>query len=421
MVANIKTHSCTTHQDIILNIIKNTQITLQKDLEQAIKNLTFIAHKTLASLYATTQIINPINNVFLHHYEFKNILKEIHKLSFYQKHSAYLLISGKGLFWAGGHHTILSLGYSMIMQKYMLSQDINAFFKIQKLKIQTQQQTQPQHSTDGLTTHKTNNYAPICCCPDNPLLPVFEPKTIIDFINLKRLLKTEKNKQQLLSDLNYVANLTDNQRGQYLESLILAKNITAEDCKRHALSKILIGQKGIFAVKDIPAFTVLGYYSGLYFTEKERYKRYKKETGEAGVTYAFSLPDVDMPRISGFMYGNDLTCINAGTTYIGSIKKIAREIFENCSVSTVYAKSLEYPDKSFVADDEKYDLVSYVTNRLIKKGEQLLINYGRDYWDYRLDNVTVSDDDDDKIFDLVMSYRLKESKNINKKYYSKIK
>ncbi len=379
-----------------------------QDLTQTLKNLSTLKYNTADFLSSIAQAFQPINHSLRHHFFVQEQSKHFKMVYRIRKNAAYVSFAGKGLLWTAVPNAIFSIGYSHIINGY--TDKINALKRNSHLDA-------PEHKkSDELKEHRTNNYAPIACSVDNPSLPLYEPKIIIDFCNIKTRLSNKKTHDNILKQLNDVANLSDHARGEYLTSLIEAKFIDAQECKKHNWPQELIGQKGIFAIKDIPAWTVLGYYSGIYFTTHAERDTYEHNNGDGFRTYVYSLPDVEMPRISAFMHGNDLSLINAGTVYVGTPHSIAHELFEKCSVSCVYAKSLEYPDKEYVADSEKFDLVSYVTNRDIKKGEQLLINYGYDYWSHRLDNCI--DSDADAIYTLLDSLWQKRKKS--KKTFSKI-
>jgi hypothetical protein len=379
-----------------------------KELTQTLKNLSTLKYNTSDFLVSIAQAFQPVNNSFRYRLEVKEQAKYFKMQHRIRKNAAYVSFAGKGLLWTSVPNAIFSIGYNHIINGYT--------HKINALKRNLYLNAQKQKKSDGLKEHRTNNYAPIACSVDNPSLPLYEPKTIVDFCNIKRRLPNKKTHDKILKQLNYVANLSDDARGHYLTSLTEGKFIDAQECKKHNWPQELIGQKGIFAIKDIPAWTVLGYYSGIYFTTHAERETYEYNNGDAFKTYVYSLPDVDMPRISAFMYGNDLSLINAGTVYVGTAYSIAHELFEKCSVSCVYAKSLEYPDTAYVDDPEKFDLVSYVTNRDIKKGEQLLINYGYNYWSHRLDNCI--DTDTDAIYTILDD--LWQKRKNSKKTFSKI-
>ncbi len=379
-----------------------------QDLTQTLKNLSTLRYSTSNFLVSIAQAFQPLNHSMRYHFVLKEQAKHFKMFYRIRKNAAYVSVAGKGLLWTAVPNAIFSIGYSHIISRYT--------DKINTLKINAQLDEPEHKKSDGLKEHRTNNYAPIACSVDNPSLPLYEPKTIVDFMNIKRRLSNKKSHDNVLKQLNYVANLSDHARGHYLTSITEEKLIDAQECKKHNWPQALIGQKGIFATKDIPAWTVLGYYSGIYFTTHAEIKTYEHNNGDGFKTYVYSLPEVDMPRISAFMHGNDLSLINAGTVYVGTPHSIAHELFEKCSVSCVYAKSLEYPDKAYVADSEKFDLVSYVTNRDIKKGEQLLINYGYNYWSHRLDNCI--DSDADAIYRIVDN--LWERRKNSKKAFSKV-
>lgn len=374
-----------------------------ENLMDTIKNLLTLNYDTSRFLFAVAQTFYPLNNSIAHQCELKMRLEQFKMLKVMQKHSAYLSFAGKGLLLVPGPNAVLGIGYNKIMHEYAKIMRAVHYENILKkrLALKNQQEAhieEDDEDDDGLTAHGTNNYAPIACSSKNPALPLYEPKTIVDFLNIKRKIPNQKTHDSVLKQLNYIANLSVDARGKLLESFMIAKDIDAKECKRQKWPKELIGQKGIFAAKDIPAFTVLGYYSGICFTNVKQVQKYHRENGAGYKTYVYSLPDVKYPRISAFIHGNYLSLINAGTVYVGTAQSIAHEIYDKCRVAGVYAKSLEYPNKAYVDDPEKFDLVAYVTIRPVKKGDQLLTDYGSNYWSTRLDNFT--DADLDEIYDL---------------------
>jgi hypothetical protein len=359
MVANAKKINSVLN-DIVPVIFKDIPQNITKDLQNTLQSLLTIAYNTSISISALGQSFNLINHSFVNQFR----------------------------------DTLLVQSPTQGIQQETKSNDSN-----------------------GLAEQSVNNYTPICASVQNPNIPLYEPKTIIAFKNLKARLKTQKQEDDVLKQLNDIANLSAQEHGEYIDSFMKSHRITEKDCKREKLPSVLIGQNGVYAVKDIPVFSVLGYYSGLYFLSTEELVDYGTKNGLAFKTYMFSLPDVTMPRISGYLHGNALSLVNAGTIYSGTAHQIAREIHEKCNLTVIYAKSLEYPDKDYVNDPEKYDLVAYATNRPIKKGEQLFVNYGMNYWKNKNDNFTTATEDE--IREMMSHFHLKSHKNFQKVYKKK--
>ncbi|MFT6083255.1 MAG: hypothetical protein ACJA1M_000132 [Alphaproteobacteria bacterium] len=328
-------------------------------------------YDTSRFIASLSQFCQVFNNIIVHQKELKIRLSVFKNLKIMCHQAASLSIPNKGLLFIPS--TISSIG---IIKSPPIKRNFDKI--IQRIK-QNKNTTSSLHFKI-LQEHKTQNNMPICRAYDNPNEAVYTPKTIIDFKNFKQTLNTPQKQQNLLVQLNDVANLSDQKRGEYLESLTDMKPVSKKECKKQKWPDILIGQNAVFAKQNIPAFTVLGYYSGLYFTSQEDKLEYAKKHSTGFQTYVYSFPDVKIPSVSGFQYGNDLSCVNSGTVYAGTAYSIAQDIVKKCNIVAIYAKSLEYPDLEYVKDAKKFDLVSFVTNRDIKKGEQLLVDYGMNYW-----------------------------------------
>lgn len=327
--------------NVVPIILQDAQKTGAKDLKRTIENLFIIAYNTSFSIAMIGQHTNLLNHIFVHQFRDK--------------------------------------------------------FRLQATPITEKPDTAAQKADDnqdGLKAQVVNNYTPICASPFNPTVPLYEPKTIIAYKNLKAYLKTQKQQDNVLKSLNEIANMSHEDHGKHIEKYMQARRITAKDCKKEKLPSVLIGQNGVYAARDIPAFTVLGYYSGIYFTNSDDLSQYAVQNGLAFKTYMFSFPDVSIPRVSAYLHGNNLSLVNAATIYSGTAYTIAREIAEKCNLTVIYAKSLEYPNAEYVNDPNKYDLVAYASNRDIKKGEQLYVNYGMNYWRNRNDNFTTATEEE---------------------------
>ncbi|MCL6268779.1 hypothetical protein M3P05_02290 [Sansalvadorimonas sp. 2012CJ34-2] len=126
--------------------------------------------------------------------------------------------------------------------------------------------------------------------------------------------------------------------------------------------KGLHGQRGAVAARNLDAFTVVGPYVGKYCYGRDL----QEEHGLHGVNVGRYTVDCSMETmrldLCGYGYGNITVCINANTTY--------------------RPDDPAYQDNAFflMVVYQGWPYVFVVTQRPVRKGDELLADYGRYYW-----------------------------------------
>lgn len=180
-----------------------------------------------------------------------------------------------------------------------------------------------------------------------------------------------------------ILSMSDQIRAKFLEETLHEIILNHKECEKYKLPPEMIGQKGIYAKKNIKKHTVLGFYSGIYIKDINEYAHLRKIFTEEQLSlYSFSLNiNGQYPRVVGYKYGNKLSLINACTIYDKSPYEIAREYMLKNNLYIIKGKSGE---SAFQDNPNFYDLITFVTRRDIKKGEQFFYDYGIYYWKNRL-------------------------------------
>ncbi|KAI8893605.1 hypothetical protein BC833DRAFT_278984 [Globomyces pollinis-pini] len=163
------------------------------------------------------------------------------------------------------------------------------------------------------------------------------------------------------------------EKAQYDAKLEVYKDVFAKD-SHEDFHREYLGVKwsspetgfGLYAIKDIPIGTPLGWYSGVIEMDIEN-TDYTWEVYKANVTLASGRSEYVDIGINGLKAGNYLRFIN----HVG----------EDCN--TKYA----------IHNNQWF--VLYVTEKAIVKGQELTTNYGSQYFKERYNAVQSDDDDDD--------------------------
>ncbi|WXG58199.1 MAG: hypothetical protein ROD09_06235 [Candidatus Sedimenticola sp. (ex Thyasira tokunagai)] len=207
-------------------------------------------------------------------------------------------------------------------------------------------------------------------------LPAFdsEKRSYINLTTMEYFLTlSEEEKRDLRHDIKNHLSLSETEQANFIKEIIKVKRIDDKD-PREALRN----QYGAFANKDIKKHTVLGVYHGQYIDTHEDYDAVVAQTGIDNLnSYAWSLPR--NKTIAGYSRSNELTTINANTTYSDSERD---PLPPNCSGVIVMQNNI-------------YRMI-YITNEEIKNGEELLIDYGENYWKSRDVPTEIFDDEDDQ-------------------------
>ncbi|NJM32595.1 MAG: SET domain-containing protein [Limnobacter sp.] len=209
--------------------------------------------------------------------------------------------------------------------------------------------------------HQTANNCPIAQNPKNPGQALYTPKTLLTI----RPSVSEAVKEQC----KLVLALSDDERAKRTETLVKARIISAEDCEKSGLSSSLVGARGIFAKTAIPAGTVLDFYAGIVYSHITRHSKPEwlpSALWERG-TYSWRVRDSEFSINANFI-GNYMALVNSVTP--------GNEHNQNAAVHFVETKEFSFGHHKKPA----HDCLCYVTTRRIEAGEEVLTNYGRNYF-----------------------------------------
>lgn len=228
--------------------------------------------------------------------------------------------------------------------------------------------------------HAFDDYGPMMIDVNDFSKSLYIPKTIQYMWSANNL---EPNLAlKLKADLQKHLDLSDKQRGNLLEDMMTIKTITKEDTLEYKCDWALIGQRGVFASKDISALTVLGVYTGIFLKDEHDMLTLNQKIPLVHFQdYLFRVPlEKTFPKITAFQHGNRLSLINAASNYQGSDKKVYDQIRKRANIMLVAAKTLECSVLQIAQDENCPDVMFFVAGRHIPKGEQLFYDYGSDYW-----------------------------------------
>jgi hypothetical protein len=238
----------------------------------------------------------------------------------------------------------------------------------------------------SMELHQWNDAYALLADQDNPFIPVFIPNKIINCKGIKTIDDDTVLKNDFLKSVNHHLTLSPKERAEYLESYSIVRKITEKDCKHANLSKILVGQNGVFARVDLPKYSFLGFYSGFYFASKEEAEAYFKKNDFCGIgieIYLFAHANQEFPLVSAYRSGNRISLINSATDYNGTAHDIAHQLFYTQNTASVSFKTDNNPVIDIRDSDTMYDINGYVAIKDIQAGEQLFVDYGYDYWKNR--------------------------------------
>ena len=174
--------------------------------------------------------------------------------------------------------------------------------------------------------------------------------------------------------IDYQGNINRNLHVQWLDRYLEVYTVDSND-ERIGLR----GQLGVKAKEYIPKGTPLGLYVGLYLTNNETHNHDHSHGSFHTQSYYFDTAHKSMV-ISAWKCGNILSLINANTTH--SVYS-SQEQSDNIAIVYVVYKGWPY--------------VVYMTLRDIKKGEELLVDYGENYWNAKGDVIEISDDESEPV------------------------
>ncbi len=233
----------------------------------------------------------------------------------------------------------------------------------------------------NLQKHSWRNDGPIYAIAQDPDKAVYTPLTARCVREDKLIVGKPDIISKILSESNHLLKLSDSERKAHYEKRFEVRLVTEEDCKNEKCTPMLIGQSGVFAKENISAWDLTGIYSGIYIRDQKDLNFLLEEQGRDTVlSYLYRFVNHQFPKISGFRYGSFITIINSPTAYLGTKQSVARELLTRTNMRTYYLRSGENDDPNVTAHDDAYDIIAVYATRDVKKGEQLFLDYGPEYW-----------------------------------------
>ncbi|WP_067587030.1 SET domain-containing protein-lysine N-methyltransferase [Endozoicomonas ascidiicola] len=181
--------------------------------------------------------------------------------------------------------------------------------------------------------------------------------------NLKTYLSQHDKKHTFLSSdfweshIEYWLSLNSEQRKSTLDQYMISFLIPASDPR-----KKLYGQCGVMAARDIPPFSIIAPYGGMYCVGNDLLsERNRHGTNVVRYSVDCSMNGIQI-NLCGYAHGNITICINANTTYVESDPSYK----DNCCFVIVVYRNWPY--------------VFITSTASIKQDSELLIDYGRQYW-----------------------------------------
>lgn len=235
-------------------------------------------------------------------------------------------------------------------------------------------------SEESVLIHHYNDDTPNFLNPYNISQSLYEPRNI-DNIWVPYEIDYD-SAMQLKENINRLVKLSIKERRNYMEHLTEIHYVTEQDCLEHVCDKELIGHRGLFANQDIPAFTVIGVYAGVFLRSPEELEFLQNYFPMNHIEdYLFRVAEEEeWPKISAFGVGNRLTIANSVSNFKSGLSKAQDEIKTRRTLITTYGKSRECPFREISSKSECPDVLFLVTCRDVSKGEQLLYDYGPVYW-----------------------------------------
>ncbi|MFT6072575.1 MAG: hypothetical protein ACJARD_001065 [Alphaproteobacteria bacterium] len=186
----------------------------------------------------------------------------------------------------------------------------------------------------------------------------------------------------LKSDLQSYLDLTNQQRTQYMQTIMEVRFVEQSDTQNEACDHELIGQNGVFASHDIPAMSVVGVYAGIFLKDADDMLTLAKKIPlEYFQDYLFRIPIKEkFPKVSAYQNGNRLSLVNAASNYKADKEITFNEICQRANLMLLTVKTGECTIPHIADNDETPDILFFVAGRDIPKGEQLLYDYGDVYW-----------------------------------------
>lgn len=228
--------------------------------------------------------------------------------------------------------------------------------------------------------HEYDDMAPIFRDPLDISKSLWQPKNIEHMwvpydIPMDAAMRLKKN-------LNNIVKLSAKERAIYMDRLTEVRITTEKDTENNACDAALIGHKGLFTRRFVPAFTVVGVYSGAFLRNDIDFAALGEEFDPADMSdYLFRVAeDYKWPKISAFKLGNRLTIANAATNYEKGLEEGMNDVEHRRTIIPVYGKSTDCPFQEISSKSECPDVLFLVTCRDMAPQSQCLYDYGPIYW-----------------------------------------
>lgn len=146
----------------------------------------------------------------------------------------------------------------------------------------------------------------------------------------------------------------------------------------HSNDQMLIGQKGLFAIKHMPAYHVIGLYAGYYLKNMQEFESLYQSMHPVLVDrYMHACTLAGFPAISGYVAGNY-------TSYINDWRPFGEDGGEDAGDERSDLQQLQINRQNTVSvifQIKDLYLVAYVTIKEVLKGQEFLTDYGDGYWE----------------------------------------
>lgn len=232
----------------------------------------------------------------------------------------------------------------------------------------------------SITKHLYDDLAPLLLHPEDPSKHYYDPKNIQNIwipydISYAQAMQLKKQMQDFLK-------MSSQERADYMQNITDVKTITLPDCLEEKCDLALIGQWGVFASQDLPAFTIIGIYSGVFIRSREDLLQLSKQQPAKDICdYLFRVcEETGWPKISAYQYGNRTSLINAASNYQYGFEQGIQTVLKRRNIISAYAKTSQCPVVEIAENTEAPDVLYLITCESVAQGTQLFYDYGVDYW-----------------------------------------
>lgn len=192
------------------------------------------------------------------------------------------------------------------------------------------------------------------------------PLEISDYKSLDNI--SQEDKEAIYTQISGFFKLSHDSQVAYQDSILQPKILDEEN----STNPLLYGQFGLFSKVDIQKYQPLGIYSGIYirsYTELEFIMTQFPTL--LVVRYGNACTKDGLPVICGHYNGNYMTIINDWRPL---------EWYNYSETELTELKAQSYNTSSIIIQSGDYFFIAYLAARDIPTNEQLLTDYGQNYW-----------------------------------------